>query len=85
MTQPARKPGGLYGGIQFSSSTSFTPSISENTSLSEAKPTSGLAEVQQPTSAEPTADAGANESPAQAQEPEAGKSTAGIRLLSEPI
>ena len=80
MAQPARKAGGLYGGIQFSSSTSFAPSVSESSTHVDEKPSTTTNEPPAPipstSAAEPLP---------QAQESEAGKPTAGIRLLSEPI
>lgn len=88
MAQPARKAGGLYGGIQFSAST-FTPSTLDvpshadeglSTTPTAAGEPSAPIPLTKPSST--TADDSTVEPPA--QEPDAGKSTAGIHLLSDP-
>lgn len=79
MAQPARKAGGLYGGIQFSSATTFTPS-----SLTEDTPQPSDIDKNLTTTAPQSSDAGSSAAhtatEASTTEPDAssGKATAGI-------
>jgi splicing factor 45 len=79
----SKRPGGLYGGIQFSSGVTYQPTVTQP-EPEEVKKPAAVAPVQQPTPATSTvvSTTGPASSTAKGATTSTSKSTAGISILN---
>lgn len=90
MAQPARKAGGLYGGIQFSSSSAVIPATAQDSAPEYEAPAATVASSSTPTSVVPASTTAVGDGVENGKNPEqlngsgaaapAGKPTAGIHI-----